>query len=120
MGIAAVFVGGAYLMAGGGLGLWFYLLVGLWSLFAWARSPAMQASIIAVDPKRAMLSAALGISGFYGGVGIGAAVGGPLLDNLGAAALPLAGFVFVAGAWIFAARHERVIDLSVSSSASSL
>lgn len=101
---------GAYLVAGGGLTIWFFALVGLWSLFAWALSPAMQASIIAVDPKHAMLSAALGISGLYGGAGVGAAVGGPLIDNIGAAAVPLAGFVFVAGAWLFSARRERVVN----------
>lgn len=97
---------GLYFLADGGFGLWFLVLVAAWSLFSWALSPAMQASIMAVDPKHAMLSAALGISGLYGGAGIGAAVGGPLLDNLGAVAIPLAGFVFVAGAWLFAFRRE--------------
>lgn len=97
---------GLYFLAGGGFGSWFLVLVAAWSLFAWALSPAMQASIMAVDPKHAMLSAALGISGLYGGAGIGAAVGGALLDNLGAAAVPFAGFVFVTGAWLFASRRE--------------
>ncbi|STX22804.1 Purine efflux pump PbuE [Kytococcus sedentarius] len=66
----------------------FLLLVAAWSLFAWALGPAMQASIIGVDPSSAVLSAALGISGLYGGAGVGAALGGVLIYHLGAVALP--------------------------------
>lgn len=97
---------GLYFVLGGGFGVLFLLLVSVWSLFSWALSPAMQASIMSVDPQHAMLSASLGISGLYGGAGVGAAVGGPLLDSFGAAAVPLAGFLFVAGAWLCAARSE--------------
>lgn len=98
---------GSFLASGGGYGLGFLALVAIWSVFSWALSPAMQASIMSVDPQHAMLSMALGISGLYGGSAIGAAVGGPLIDNYGAAAVPLSAAVFVAGAWLFAARPER-------------
>ncbi|WP_171004112.1 MFS transporter [Kocuria sp. 2SI] len=100
---------GIYLALGGGFGLWFLVLVSVWSLFAWALSPAMQASIIAVDPQRAMLSAALGISGLYGGAGVGAAIGGALIDNLGAASIPLVASAFVAAAWLLTTRKDRPI-----------
>ncbi|WP_041290812.1 MFS transporter [Kytococcus sedentarius] len=97
---------GLYLVVGGGFGVPFLLLVAAWSLFAWALGPAMQASIIGVDPSSAVLSAALGISGLYGGAGVGAALGGVLIYHLGAVALPLAGSTLVAGAWLLSARRE--------------
>ena len=98
---------GIHLTLGGGFGLRFLVLIGVWSLFAWALSPAMQASIIAVDPQRAMLAASLGISGLYGGAGIGAAVGGALIDNLGAASVPLTSSAFLFAACLLAMRKDR-------------
>ena len=110
----ALLLVGIYLVLDGGFGLIFLVFVGFWSLFAWALSPAMQASMIAVDPKHAMLAASLGISGLYGGAGVGAALGGVLIDNLGAGAVPIAAFVLVAGAWLFAARPETEQEPSPS------
>ncbi len=101
---------GTFLLFSGGFGPAFLTLVAAWSLFAWALSPAVQASIIAVDPQRAMLSAALGISGLYGGAGVGAAVGGILIDSSGAAAIPLVSSVFVAAAWLLCARPDRRLE----------
>lgn len=98
---------GIHLALGGGFGLRFLVLIGVWSLFAWALSPAMQASIIAVDPQRAMLAASLGISGLYGGAGIGAAIGGALIDNLGAASVPLTSSAFLLAACLLAMRKDR-------------
>ena len=98
---------GIHLTLGGGFGLRLLVLIGVWSLFAWALSPAMQASIIAVDPQRAMLAASLGISGLYGGAGIGAAVGGALIDNLGAASVPLTSSAFLFAACLLAMRKDR-------------
>ena len=98
---------GIHLTLGGGFGLRFLVLIGVWSLFAWALSPAMQASIIAVDPQRAMLAASLGISGLYGGAGIGAAVGGALIDNLGAASVPLTSSAFLFAACLLAMHKDR-------------
>lgn len=103
----ALFALGVFLLLGGGFGALFFLLLGLWSLFAWALSPAMQASIIAVDPQRAMFSAALGISGLYGGAGAGATLGGAFADSFGLASIPLLSSVFVVAAWFAAARKER-------------
>ena len=98
---------GIHLTLGGGFGLRLLVLIGVWSLFAWALSPVMQASIIAVDPQRAMLAASLGISGLYGGAGIGAAVGGALIDNLGAASVPLTSSAFLSAACLLAMRKDR-------------
>lgn len=103
---AALLALGIYLFAGGSFGTGFLVLVAVWSLFSWALSPAMQTSLMSVDPEHATLTAALGISGLYGGAGIGAAVGGPLIDAFGSASIPFAGFAFVAGAWLFAFRKE--------------
>lgn len=78
----------------------FLVLIAVWSAFAWALSPAVQAGIIAIDPQRAMLALALGISGLYGGSAVGAAIGAYLIDNHSAAAIPFSGAAVVAGAWL--------------------
>lgn len=67
-----------------------FIVIGIWSIFAWALSPAIQAGIMAIDPQRAMLALALGISGLYGGSALGAALGGYLIDNCSSSAIPFA------------------------------
>lgn len=74
----------------------FLILITFWSLFAWALSPAMQASIMSVSGEHGMLSMALGISGLYGGAAFGAAIGGYLIDNYSIIAVPLIGAIFLA------------------------
>ena len=91
---------GTFLLSKGTYGIAFFMLIACWSVFAWALSPAMQASLIAADPDRAMLAASLGISGMYGGAGIGAAFGGFLFDHVGLAAIPLVSGFLIAVAWV--------------------
>lgn len=71
-------------------------LVGVWSIFAWALSPVMQAGIMTASPDQPMLAMSLGISGLYGGSAVGAAIGGYLLDQHGPSSIPIMGTVFLA------------------------
>lgn len=80
--------------SGSGLVLLF-VLIGLWSVFAWALSPVMQASIMSSSAGNPMLALALGISGLYAGSAVGAAIGGHLIDNYSPGALPLVGTVWL-------------------------
>jgi len=91
---------GTFLLSKGTYGIAFFMLIACWSVFAWALSPAMQASLIAADPDRAMLAASLGISGMYGGAGIGAVIGGFLFDHVGLAAIPLVSGCLITIAWV--------------------
>lgn len=84
-----------------------FVVIGIWSIFAWALSPAIQAGIMAIDPQRAMLALALGISGLYGGSALGAAIGGYLIDNHSASAIPFVGAAVVALAWLLALPARR-------------
>lgn len=84
-----------------------FVIVGIWSIFAWALSPAVQAGIMAIDPQRAMLALALGISGLYGGSALGAAIGGYLIDNHSASAIPFVGAAVVALAWLLTLPARR-------------
>ena len=56
-----------------------------------------------------MLSAALGISRLYGGTGVGVVIGGALIDNLGAASIPLVASALVAAAWLLTTRKDHPI-----------
>lgn len=87
-----------------------FVLIGIWSIFAWALSPAVQAGIMAIDPQRAMLALALGISGLYGGSAVGAAVGGYLIDNHSASSIPYLGAAVVALAWLLTLPARRTAD----------
>lgn len=117
---AATFVLGGHCLALGGLALYLgnttgsvtlaiFVLVGVWSIFAWALSPVMQAGIMAASPQRAMLAMSLGISGLYGGSAVGAAVGGYLLDQHGPATIPVVGTVFLAVAVVSAVLGTRPV-----------
>ncbi|GAA1190443.1 MFS transporter [Prauserella alba] len=86
----------AYLASGAGFGLTLFLFVAVWSVFAWALSPVIQAGIMSVADDQPMLAMSLGISGLYGGSALGAALGGYLVDNYGPAAIPLVGTVWLA------------------------
>lgn len=95
----ALLLVGIHLAIYGQLNLLFFILLGVWSVFAWALAPAMQASIMSVAGPSAMLAMALGISGLYGGSALGAAIGGYLLESVGVAALPILGSTFIAVAF---------------------
>lgn len=77
--------------------------IAVWSMFAWALNPPMQASTIAAAPNAAMTAVALNISGLYLGTAVAGAVGGLTLDQLGAPAIPVIGTIALLGAWIVAA-----------------
>lgn len=76
----------------------FAVLVAVWSLFAWALNPPMQASILTAAPAAGMTAMALNISGLYLGTGVAAALGGVILSVSRIAYLPL-----VAGLLVLAA-----------------
>lgn len=77
--------------------------VGIWAVFAWALNPPMQASTIAAAPNAAMTAVSLNISGLYLGTAVAGALGGAILDNISARAIPLSGALLLALAWIVAA-----------------
>ncbi|QOR69866.1 MFS transporter [Ruania alkalisoli] len=77
--------------------------VALWSVFAWALNPPMQASTIAAAPAAPMTAVSLNISGLYLGTAVAGAVGGFALDHLGAPGVVVIGTIALAGAWMIAA-----------------
>lgn len=85
-----------------------FVLIAVWSIFAWALSPAIQAGIMEIDPQRAMLALALGISGLYGGSAVGAVIGGYLIDNHAASSILYVGAAVVATAWILTLPARRI------------
>lgn len=87
-----------------GAPIWLFGIgVGIWSIFAWALNPPMQASTIAAAPDAAMTAVSLNISGLYLGTAVAGALGGLTLDHLGASAIPVAGVIALAAAWLVAA-----------------
>ncbi|WP_197321517.1 MFS transporter [Saccharomonospora sp. NB11] len=116
---AATILGGHCLALGGlavylsttasGVTLAIFVLVGVWSVFAWALSPVMQAGIMTASPEQPMLAMSLGISGLYGGSAVGAAVGGYLLDQHGPSMIPVVGTVFLAVAVVSAVLGTRPV-----------
>jgi predicted MFS family arabinose efflux permease len=96
----------------------------IWSIFAWALNPPMQASTIAASPETPMIAVSLNISGLYLGAAVAGALGGLTLERLDAAAIPVVGTIVLVVAWIVAApavrssRHDEgpgPIDLSTGS-----
>ncbi|MFL0459229.1 MFS transporter [Kytococcus sedentarius] len=87
-----------------GAPVWLFAIgIGLWSVFAWALNPPMQASTIAAAPEAAMTAVSLNISGLYLGTAVAGAIGGLTLDHLGASAIPFVGAVALVAAWLVAA-----------------
>lgn len=87
----------AFAFTGTRSALIFAVLVALWSLFAWALNPPMQASILTAAPDAAMTALALNISGLYLGTGVAAALGGIVLSLWGVTYIPLvAGLLLLA------------------------
>ncbi|GAA4716080.1 MFS transporter [Promicromonospora umidemergens] len=86
----------AYFGLGAGFGFALFVLIAVWSVFAWALSPVIQAGIMSVADGQPMLAMSLGISGLYGGSAVGAALGGYLIDNFGPVAIPLVGTFWLA------------------------
>jgi predicted MFS family arabinose efflux permease len=87
-----------------GAPVWMFgISVGIWSVFAWALNPPMQASTIAAAPDAAMTAVSLNISGLYLGTAVAGAIGGLTLDRFGAATVPVVGVVALVAAWLVAA-----------------
>lgn len=82
--------------------------VALWSVFAWALNPPMQASTIAAAPEAPMTAVSLNISGLYLGTAVAGGVGGLVLDLLSAPAVPAIGAIALVGAWMIAAPSIKV------------
>lgn len=81
--------------------------IAVWSVFAWALNPPMQASTIAAAPQAAMTAVSLNISGLYLGTAAAGALGGLVLDHLGTPAIPIVGAIALAGACALAAPAIR-------------
>ncbi len=92
----------AFAFSGASSILGFAVLVGVWSVFAWALTPPMQASMLAAAPGAAMPALALNISGLYLGTGVAAAVGGVVLAVSRAAFIPLVGGLLLLAALVMA------------------
>lgn len=99
--LALAFV--AVLVVVGAPGRAFGTGVALWSVFAWALNPPMQASTIAAAPEAAMTAVSLNISGLYLGTAVAGALGGLALDHLGAPWIPVLGSIALVAAWLVAA-----------------
>lgn len=80
----------------------FVMGVGLWSFFAWALNPPLQASTISVAPEAPMGAIALNISGLYLGTAAAGALGGVIVELADERWIPLAGAVLLALAWVSA------------------
>ena len=81
--------------------------VALWSVFAWALNPPLQASTIAAAPATAMTAVSLNISGLYLGTALAGALGGLVVDSIGAEAVPFVGAAALIAAWAIAMPHLR-------------
>lgn len=81
----------------------FAVLVAVWSIFAWALNPPLQASMLAAAPDAPATALALNITGLYLGTGVAGALGGLVLATAGVAYIPLAGAALLLAALTFAA-----------------
>lgn len=101
-----------------GASVWVFTAgVALWSVFAWALNPPMQASTIAAAPDTPMTAVSLNISGLYLGTAVAGAFGGIVLENFGAPAIPVGGAIALAAGWLVAmpsAQGNRVEEHSAS------
>lgn len=80
------------------------LLLGIavWSAFAWALNPPLQASTIEAAPDAPMTAISLNISGLYLGTAVAAGAGGIIVDGPGPLWVPFAAALALTGAWISA------------------
>jgi predicted MFS family arabinose efflux permease len=71
-----------------------------WAFFAWALTPPVQGSILAVaGPSAGMTALALNISGLYLGTGVAGALGGLVIDAVGIRYVPVAAAVLMAASF---------------------
>lgn len=91
-----------------GVSVWLFgVAVAIWSVFAWALNPPMQASTIAAAPDTPMTAVSLNISGLYLGTAVAGALGGLTLQNLGAPAIPVVGSIALVAGWLVAMPSVR-------------
>lgn len=81
----------------------FASLVAVWSVFAWALNPPMQASMLAAAPNAGSTAMALNISGLYLGSGVAGGLGGLILATTSVAYPPLAAAALLLAALALAA-----------------
>lgn len=85
----------------------FAVLVAVWSVFAWALNPPMQASVLAAAPQAGTTAMALNISALYLGTGVAGVLGGAIVDLAPVGFVPLAGGALLLIALVFASPGER-------------
>lgn len=85
----------------------FAVLVAVWSVFAWALNPPMQASVLAAAPHAGVTAMALNISALYLGTGVAGVLGGAIVDLAAVSFVPLAGGVLLLIALVSASLRER-------------
>lgn len=78
------------------------LVIGVWSVFAWALNPPLQASTMQAAPEAPMAAVALNISGLYLGTAAAAVIGGALADGLGVRWIPGVAALLLSAAWVSA------------------
>ncbi len=84
--------------------LWAFLIgIALWSAFAWALNPPLQASTIEAAPESAMTAVSLNISGLYLGTAVAGGLGGIIVDGFGEVWIPPIAALLLTAAWISAA-----------------
>lgn len=81
--------------------------IALWSVFAWALNPPLQASTMQAAPDSPMAAVALNISGLYLGTAAAAALGGLLADDPRPAWIPPAATILLVLAWLSASRRTE-------------
>lgn len=75
---------------------------GVWSIFAWALNPPLQASTMQAAPEAPMAAVSLNISGLYLGTAAAGVIGGALTDGIGPGWIPIAAAALLSVAWIAA------------------
>lgn len=85
----------------------FLVGVAIWSVFAWALNPPLQASTIEAAPDSAMGAVSLNISGLYLGTAVAGALGGLIVDTVGEAGIPPIAALLLAFAWLSASFRTR-------------
>ncbi|MFG3259380.1 MFS transporter [Streptomyces sp. NPDC048172] len=108
--LAMAAAAGVGLAGPGGGGVWvlagLVLVVGAWSVVAWAFNPPAQGVLMGIAPQAATTAMALNISAMYLGTGVGSALGGLILKIGGgeAAWVPAVATVLLAGSYGLARR----------------
>jgi predicted MFS family arabinose efflux permease len=93
----------------------FVVALAVWSVFAWALNPPLQASTMEAAPDAAMTAVGLNISGLYLGTAAGGALGGWLIDHHHPAVLPAAGGLLLTAAYLSATHRATPLPAAQAS-----